>query len=243
MDGGSGGVSRIALVTGAGRGIGEAIARAFAAEGDSVVCVARTASEVEAVASSIGGVAVAGDVTIPADVDRAVAACQALGGLDVLVLNAGVNPAMGPVDAVDPDAWWSTFDVNVRGAYLCARAAVPLLRARGGGKILVVGSGPRHRAGPGWSAYAASKAALWSFTRVLAQELRADHIAVNEIIPGPVRTALAASSGAAVTAPPVGIATEWFKEPADVASLALYLAALPDDGPTAQSFSLLGRDA
>ena len=242
---------QVAVVTGAGRGIGRALALAFAGEGATVVCAARTGSEIDAVAAEIEAAGSEG-VGVPTDItDRS--AVEALfaevsdryGKLDLLTLNAGANAEMSPVADSDPAAWWSTFEVNVLGQYLCARAAIPLLRAAGGGRIMVMGSGARHRAGPGWSAYSPSKAALWNFTRVLAQELRPDRIAVNEIIPGPVRTALAASSGHAMTpgSAPAGIATEWFKEPEAVADLALYLARLPVDGPTAQSFSLLGRDA
>ena len=241
---------QVAVVTGAGRGIGRALALAFAGEGAAVVCAARTASEVDAVAAQIEGsggeaVAVPTDVVDRAQVDALFAEVgDRYGQLDLLALNAGANAEMLPVADSDPDLWWSTFEVNVLGQYLCARAAVPLLRAAGGGRIMVMGSGARHRAGPGWSAYSPSKAALWNFTRVLAQELRDDRIAVNEIIPGPVRTALAAATAAQLDARPDSpMRGEWFKDPEAVADLALYLARLPVDGPTAQSFSLLGRDA
>jgi 3-oxoacyl-[acyl-carrier protein] reductase len=110
--------------------------------------------------------------------------------------------------------------------------------------VLVMGSGAGRRAGPGWAPYASAKAAVAMLVRVLAMELRADRIAVNEIVPGPVRTELADRVGAtdSIAGTVAGVATEWFKQPDDVAGLARFLATLPDDGPTGQTFSLLGRD-
>ena len=241
---------RVAVVTGAGRGIGRAIARDWGAAGAAVVVAARTGSEIEAVANEIvdaGGraLAIVTDVTDP----DAVAACFArtteeLGGVDLVLANAGGAFPHGTVADGDYDAWRSTFALNVDGVYLTARAAVPHLRARGGGKVLVMGSGAGRRAGPGWAPYASAKAAVAMLVRVLAMELRADRIAVNEIVPGPVRTELAERVGAtdSIAGTVAGVATEWFKQPDDVAGLARFLATLPDDGPTGQTFSLLGRD-
>jgi 3-oxoacyl-[acyl-carrier protein] reductase len=241
---------RTAVVTGAGRGIGRAIAGAYADAGATVVLAARTATELDAAASEIGAVggraiAVPTDVTAPDQVaqlfDRVESEC---GRLDLLVANAGGGFAVEAGADADWEAWRGTFALNVDGVFLCARAAIPLLRATGSGKILVMGSGAGRRAGPGWAAYASAKAAVSMLVRVLAQELREDRIAVNEIVPGPVNTQLIAGLRArqSIAGTVSGVATEWFKEPADVADLALFLARLPDDGPTAQTFSLLGRD-
>lgn len=241
---------RVAVVTGGGRGIGRAIALDWARAGAAVALAARTVDELDAVVAEItaeGGraVAVPTDVTDPAAVEACFArTADALGGVDLVLANAGGTFPHGPVADGDYEAWRSTFALNVDGVYLTARAAVPHLRSRGGGKILVMGSGAGRRAGPGWSPYASAKAAVSMLVRVLALELRAERIAVNEIIPGPVHTVLADRVGVAdsIAGTVAGVATEWFKQPDDVAGLARYLATLPDDGPTGQTFSLLGRD-
>jgi 3-oxoacyl-[acyl-carrier protein] reductase len=239
---------RVAVVTGAGRGIGRGIATAYARAGATVVLAARTVEELDDVAAEIesaGGRAhaIPTDVTHPAQVDALFArVSDELGGADLVVANAGGTFGGGPVETADLEQWRATFALNVDGVFLCARAAIPLLRARGGGKIIVMGSGAGRRAGPGWGSYASAKAASAMLVRVLAQELRADHIAVNEIVPGPVRTVLIENLPTTVAGTIAGVATEWFKTPDAVADLALYLARLPNDGATGQTFSLLGRD-
>ena len=233
---------KVALITGGGRGIGRAIAIAFAGAGAAVCCAARTRSEIEAVAGEIEGaggkaLAVTTDVADPASVQEAVDETAArFGGLDILVINAGVSPGRSEVAESDPASWSQTIAINLTGAYHCARAAIPYLKARGGGKIITIGSGMGRRGAPGSSAYSVSKAGLWMLTRVLGQELRADNISVNELIPGPVNTAMMPASGSST------FDGEWFKEPEEVVPLALFLAGAPDSGPTAQSYSLMRRD-
>lgn len=238
---------KVAVVTGAGRGIGRAIAVGYAAAGATVVCAARTTAEIGAVAEEIrnrGGRAVAlpVDVTDPTAVEALFAqAVQHVGGIDIVVVNAGVSLDRHTVAESVPEDWRMTLEVNLFGAYYCAKAALPHLKARGAGKIIMIGSGMGHRSGPGSSAYACSKAGLWMLTRVLAQEVWQDKISVNELIPGPVNTSMtddeAARAGAAFAT-----SSEWPKRPEDVVPLALFLAAQPDTGPTAQSFSLMRRD-
>ena len=238
---------RIAIVTGAGRGIGKAIAVGFANAGAAVCCAARTAAEIEATVHEIvqrGGeaIAVPTDVTLLHAVQAMVeATVQRYGGLDIFVINAGVNGERKPVAEADIDRWRTTLDVNLIGALHCAQAAIPYLKRRGAGKIVTIGSGVGHRGFAERSAYACSKAALWMLTRVLAQELVADNISVNELIPGPVVTTMSSAQverGEGV----FGIPGEWVKRPEDVVALALFLATQPAIGPTAQSFSLMRRD-
>ena len=231
---------KVAVVTGAGRGIGRAIAMGLAQAGASVVCVARTGAEVmgtTALITNAGGQAcpVTADVADEAAIEAAftMAAAQ-FGGIDIVFANAGVSPR-GTVAQGDPAVWRHTFETNVFGVYLSARAAVPWLRLRGGGKIIVVGSGARQAVAAGRSAYGASKAAVWMLVQTLAIELRADNISVNELIPGPVKTAMTHYGEREM---PAG---EWIKEPADVVPLALFMATQPEPGPTAQSFSLMRR--
>ncbi|MEZ4618367.1 MAG: SDR family oxidoreductase [Caldilineaceae bacterium] len=163
------------------------------------------------------------------------------GGIDIVVVNAGVSLDRRPIEESIPEEWRMTMEVNLFGAYYCAKAALPYLKERGSGKIIMIGSGMGHHSGAGSSAYACSKAGLWMLTRVLAQEIWQYNISVNELIPGPVDTAMTTSadarSGAAFTT-----SSEWTKGPEDVVPLALFLATQPAVGPTAQSFSLMRRD-
>ena len=228
-----------AVITGAGRGIGRAIALGYARAGASVCCAARTESEIEDTVQEIrgeGGTAVAfrADVSERADVQALFDFAEPeLSGIDIAVLNAGVNVDHGTVECGNPAAWEETIRVNLLGAYYCARATIPPMKKRGGGKIITIGSGMGHRGFAESSAYCCSKAGLWMLTRVLAQELRQHNISVNELIPGPVRTDMDAV---------LHVEGEWFKAPEDVVPTALFLATQPDVGPTAQSFSLMRRD-
>jgi 3-oxoacyl-[acyl-carrier protein] reductase len=235
---------KVALVTGAGRGIGQAIAIGYAAAGASVCCAARTKEQLEATVAEIvagGGLAIAviADVTQETAVQHMLAqTVDRFGGLDILVINAGGDFDECTVEASDSDDWGKTIELNLIGAYYCAKAAIPCLKQRGAGKIITIGSGLGHRGRVGRSAYACAKAGLWMLTRVLAQELAQDNISVNELIPGPVETGVISEDFRRSMA----AAGEWFKTPEDVAPLALFLATQPDIGPTAQSYSLMRRD-
>ena len=236
---------RVALVTGAGKGIGRAIALAYAQAGAAICCAGRTAADVIALAGEIrlaGGKAIATvvDVTQESDVGLMVKSClEAFGRLDIMVVNAGVAAEGASVEASDAKRWRQTLDVNLFGAYLCARAAIPSLKAAGGGKMIMIGSGLGHTGLPGISDYACAKAGLWMLTRVLAQELAPHQVDVNELIPGPVETAMtatAAAQGHLQSSP--ALQQEWLKQPEDVVPLAMFLATQPARGPTAQSFGL-----
>lgn len=248
---------QVAVVTGAGRGIGRALALRLAEAGARVVCAARTASEIAKTADTIvrrGGesLAVVTDVRLEADVDRLMQeTISAFGRLDIAVLNAGFSPAHVSVDDVSPDAWRDCMDTNLTGVFLGIRAAVPHLRAAGGGKIVVVGSGAWRRAPAGMSAYSASKAAVSTLVRVAARDLRVSNIAVNELQPGPTATALhgvresdpdTLSSREVVLDEGLeddfSLTGEWFKSPRDVADFAMSIIDLPNHGPSGQIFSL-----
>jgi NAD(P)-dependent dehydrogenase (short-subunit alcohol dehydrogenase family) len=187
---------RRALVTGAGRGIGEAIALAFAREGCRLALAARTAKEIESVAGRVrasGGEAhpIVADVSAPDEARKLVdAARAALGGLDILVNNAGVYGPIGAFAETDPDAWWKALEVNLRGTALCTRAILPPLLAAGGGSIINLSGGGATSPLPNLSAYAVSKAAVVRFTETLAEELKPHQIRVNAIAPGAVDTRL-----------------------------------------------------
>ena len=234
-------------MTGASSGIGRAIAVAWARAGAKVGCAARSTGALAEVVAEIeeaggSGLAIPADVTDRAQVERMLArAAAAFGGLDVLLINAGGNLERNPVGEDDPDNWVATVHLNLVGAYYTAREAIPHLKARGGGRMLLMGSGMGHRAIPGASAYAVGKAGLWMLTRALAEELSEHRITVNEIIPGPVWTPATIreheTGGWAVASIP----NEWVKQPEEVVPLSLFLASHPEPGPTAQSFSLLRR--
>lgn len=243
---------KVALVTGAGRGIGKAIALAYAKEGAFVICAARTEAELVAVAEAIrrqGGKAEAipCDATNLGQVRRLFElGLQGCGCLDILVLNAGRGMGDDKSSVADshPGTWKDILEANLFGAYCCAREAVPHLLRSKAGKIIAIGSGARSRASPQLSAYAAAKAGLWALIRSLAEELKPQRIAANEIIPGPVlkehmlraeKLAEIAAQGGAIELPN----GEWHKMPSDVVGLALFLATQPPLGPTGQSFSLL----
>ena len=239
---------KVAIVTGAGKGIGQAMALAYARHGAAVCCAGRTASALQVTASAIsaaGGqaIAVTVDVTQQDAVGQMVqATVQAFGGLDVLIINAGIGGVGRSVEEGDVQAWRQTLDTNLVGAYLCAQAAIPALKQRGGGKIIAIGSGLGHRGLAGLSDYACSKAGLWMLTRILAQELAPFNIDVNELIPGPVATDMTAAQFAQQQLSNPALQQEWVKTPEDVIPLALFLATQPPRGPTAQSFCLMRRD-
>lgn len=183
---------RVALVTGGGRGIGRAVAQALAAEGVRVAVAARTAAEVEAVATEIDGLAVTADLGQPEEVTRLVSTVRSrLGGIDVLVNNAGVVWPLGRTWLVDAQEWETAFAINVLGAVRCIRAVLPEMAAGGYGRIVNISSGAASGAGmPSASAYSASKAALDMITANLAVELSGTGVTINGVRPGVADTAM-----------------------------------------------------
>ena len=241
---------KVALVTGGGTGIGAAIAATFAAAGAAVTVTGRRAQPLADVARRItdaGGTAlvVTADVTDLDAMQRAVdATVDRFGRLDIVVANAGVAPPPAPALDCTVDDWRTIVDIDLTGVWITAKAAVPALVAAGGGAVIVLGSGMGRANTGGLGVYSAAKAGVGALCRVLALELRASNVAVNELIPGPVRTPALdglSSSSEEERAVALNAMGEWLKEPEEVARLALYLATLPTDGPSGQVFSLAGR--
>src|SRR5215467_11056153 len=175
----------VVLVTGGSKGIGLAVARAFVARGDQVVIGTRSAPKsLETERLHV----VKADVRRPDDAQRLVdAAVARFGGLDVLVNNAGIGKFANVAD-MSLDDWHAIIDTNLNGVFYCTRAALPAMRARGGGFVINISSLAGKNAFPGGAAYCASKAALNQFSEALMQEVRYDNIRVSYVLPGSVAT-------------------------------------------------------
>lgn len=200
-----------AIVTGGSRGIGRAVAESLMRRGADVLIAGRAAGPLAAAAADLAQVAaragagrvetLAADVRRPADAERLVAAAaDRFGGLDVLVNNAGV----GRFEAVaeqSVDDWAQVIETNLSGVFYCCRAAIPVLRRRGGGWIVNVGSLAGRYPFANGAAYCASKAGLDAFTAALMQEVRFDGIRVSAVAPGSVGTAFAGSDDRHAAAP------------------------------------------
>lgn len=182
---------KVALISGGGSGIGAATARLFAAEGAKVVVTGRRPEPIEAVATDIAGVAVAGDTSDPAHAAEAVAtAVETFGGLDVIVANAGLGFG-GSVGDVDDEHWQRTLDVNLTGPMVLTRAALPAMLERGGGSIVLVSSVNGLVATTDSAAYGTSKAGLLGLARSIAVDYGPLGIRANALCPGWVVTPMA----------------------------------------------------
>ena len=185
---------RVAIVTGASRGIGAATARELAAHGAAVLALARDVDAVETLAGEIraGGGRAEGlgcDVARFADLETAVARCrEAFGPVDVLVNNAGLIDPIARIDESDPEAWGRVVDVNLKGVYHGVRAVLPDMLARGAGTIVNLSSGAATGALEGWSHYCATKAAVLSLTRCVHKEYAERGIRSVGLSPGTVAT-------------------------------------------------------
>ena len=174
---------KVAIVTGAGRGIGKAIAKAFAEEGAAVVCSARSVDEINAVADETGGLAIPCNVADEADIRKMIdATLKAYGRIDLLVNNAGAVARL-PVHELPVEDWDHVVNVNLRGLFLCTKYALPSMLERGRGCIINISSGagvvgPRNR-----SAYAASKHGVMGFTKTLVAEYLYRGIRSHVILP------------------------------------------------------------
>jgi NADP-dependent 3-hydroxy acid dehydrogenase YdfG len=227
---------QVAIVTGAGRGIGRAVALAFGREGAAVALAARTASELEGVADQIRrasgrALAVPTDVTREESVAALVEKVLAqLKRVDVLVTAAGVA-TFAPLLDTKPEEWDRMMAVNVRGVFLACRAVLPPMMRQRRGTIINIVSVAAKRAIPGAAAYAASKHAVFGLTQVLAEEMRPHGVRVGALSPGAVDTALWDT----VPNPPD---RSRMLRPEDVAEAALLMASLPP-GASLEDLTLL----
>ncbi|MGI9425844.1 MAG: SDR family NAD(P)-dependent oxidoreductase [Hyphomicrobiaceae bacterium] len=239
---------KTALVTGAGLGIGAALSIALGELGADVICASRTQSDIDRVAQTISdagsqALAVATDVTnVEQTLALADAIDEAFGGLDVAFLNAGGNWQRKGIEESDIDDWKAAIELNLFSVFYGIRAVAPLMRKRGGGRIILTGSAMAHYPAVRNSSYCVAKAGARMLANTAAQELMADNITVNEFIPGPTRT-LQALDGVTEDnkASPFNNPAEWVKEPEEVVDMMLTMAAYPGMGPTSQIFSLARR--
>jgi len=186
---------RVALVTGAGSGIGAAAAALFAERGARVAALGRTRDELEKVVASIrdkGGDAIPtlADISKPDEMRRAVEATVGrYGRLDVVFANAGVNGVWAPIEEIEPEEWEKTLRINLMGTFLTLKYAIPHLKVRGGSVIVTSSvNGTRIFSNTGASAYSSSKAGQVAFTKMAALELAKHRIRVNVICPGAITT-------------------------------------------------------
>jgi NAD(P)-dependent dehydrogenase (short-subunit alcohol dehydrogenase family) len=188
---------QVAIVTGAGRGFGRAIAVGLAAEGAAVTVTARTRAQVQETAAQIvasGGRAhaVVADVTNREQVERVVTETrEAFGEVSLLVNNAGVPDPFGPLWAVDPERWWEAQAVHIRAPVLFMRAALGAMVAAKQGRVIIVSAAAAHRTAPGLSAYCVGKTAQARLAQLVATETREHGVSVFAIDPGFVFTELA----------------------------------------------------
>jgi NAD(P)-dependent dehydrogenase (short-subunit alcohol dehydrogenase family) len=224
--------NEVAIITGAGRGIGSQIARRFAAEGAQVIVADLDGDSARRVADAIiatGGTAVAAQVNITkaeeveALVDKAVACFQKL---DVLVNNAGVG-LNKPFLATTPDEWQRVLDVNLTGTFLCSQAAARIMLRQKSGRIVNIASISGQRGGQGRAAYGASKAGVILLTKVMAVELARQGVNVNAIAPGPVVTEMSNGTHTEATRQAYfdRIPLRRYGEQDEIAAAALFLAS------------------
>jgi NAD(P)-dependent dehydrogenase (short-subunit alcohol dehydrogenase family) len=192
---------KVALITGAGSGIGKATALLFAQEGAKVAALSRTEEELKETVSQIQeaggeGVPVAADISQPTQMQQAMQqVVNRWGRLDIVFANAGINGVWAPLEELDPEEWNKTINVNLTGTYLTVKYAVPYLKKQGGSVIITSSvNGTRMFSNTGATAYACTKAAQVAFAKMVALELAKDRIRVNVICPGAIETDIESST-------------------------------------------------
>jgi len=217
--------NKVALVTGAGRGIGRSVALALARDGARVAALARTATELQAVAAAARAGAVLPITADVSDADQVQCAVERvlaeLGPIHLLVNNAGIFLEK-PVSDTSPEDWARIMAVNALGPFLLVRAALPGMMRRRYGRIINLCSTASHRAYSGQAAYCASKHALLGFTKALAEELRGAGVRVHAVSPGGVNTSLVAGRK--------GIVSSDYMSPDEVAEIVLFVARMDGVG-------------
>ena len=227
---------KVAIVTGGGTGIGKGIARAFAAEGCAVAVAARNAERLEETASELSAIGPE-IVPVPTDVtsEESVRALfqettSRLGSPDILVNNAG-RIAGGRIDELSLEQFRDVMDVNVTGAFLCTREAFRIMRERGGGRVINIGSIASNRAREGSTPYTTSKHALWGLTQCTALDGRPFGISCGQLNPGNTAVERRLESGGR-SASGVDEGPEPMVSVTDMAEAALYMATLPPEANT-----------
>jgi 3-oxoacyl-[acyl-carrier protein] reductase len=243
-------MAKVAVVTGASRGIGRAIAEALAGAGYAVVVnfvSRRDAADAVVSAIAAGGgsaLAVQGDVSDPAAVARMFTTVdERFGRLDALVNNAGIGRRFERMTDIDDATWRRTLAVNLDGAFFCMRAAIPRLKAAGGGRIVNVSSGAARTGGAVGAHYAASKAGMLALTAKAAREFARDGIAVNAVLPSVIETDMleaVAPDPAARDRARAQIPIGRFGRPDEVARVVRFLVAEAPDYLTGECISLRG---
>ncbi|MBX2880444.1 MAG: SDR family oxidoreductase [Granulosicoccus sp.] len=250
--------NKTAVITGAGRGIGQAIAKRFAQAGANIAICARTASELTETKAAVEEngkrcLSSSTDLSDPAStLDFCNKVIDRFGTIDILINNAGAYLERGTVAESEPDLWWKTIEVNVRGPYMMTRYLLHSMAD--GGKILNLSSGKGLSAGANSASYHVSKAGLHMLTENLANELWPRRIDVNNLIPGPVATTTFSREDPSLRTTPEALLEkykhnlpaglpEWerVKHPNEIAELALWIVSMPEGGPTGQTFSLARR--
>jgi 3-oxoacyl-[acyl-carrier protein] reductase len=244
----------VCVVTGASSGIGLETARRLAAEGARVLLVGRDADALGAAAGQVGGEALPADVTVPEDAERIVARAEALGGIGVLVNNAGTSYARALDDLTDED-WRGQYELHVLGPMRLMRAAAPRMAARGGGRIVNVTSSAGKRPSQTNAAYSVTKAAQLSLSRLFADAWAAEGVLVNAVAPGPVASPLWMAAGglAEQTAAARGVSREEaiaiqeakvplgrFAQPGEIADVVVFLCSARASTVTGAAWSADG---